>query len=135
MMPQFLKTFFAAGNKPADLQTERLIALLRVSVTLFWLISFVAHPQTNDSTIELILAGYTIFGLYITLLAFLGKLRLQAHIADIAVVSLLRYFLGHTSSTFFLLLYVFVLLAATVRWNWRGALWTTTLLGTLQGVI
>jgi signal transduction histidine kinase len=136
-MAHLLDQFFAAGHKPSDLQTERLIALLRVALTLFWLISLVAAPANHPSnpTIELILAGYTVFGLYVALLAFLGKHRLQAHIADIAVVSVLRFFLGNTSSTFFLLLYVFVLLAATVRWNWRGALCTTGFLGAMQAFI
>ena len=45
------------------------------------------------------------------------------HLADIAVISILKHFLGDASAMFFILC-VFVLLSATVRWNWRGALWT-----------
>src|SRR5262249_35674125 len=40
-------------------------------------------------------------------------------------------FIPSVSAAFFIL-YVFVMMSATVRWNWRGALWTTLALPALQ---
>ena len=53
------------------------------------------------------------------------------HLIDIGVVSILTYFMHSVSAAFFIL-YVFVLMSATFRWNWRGALWTTLALPALQ---
>jgi signal transduction histidine kinase len=41
-------------------------------------------------------------------------------------------FFNERFSTTFFILYVFVLLSSTFRWNWRGALWTTIALFVLQ---
>ena len=46
----------------------------------------------------------------------------------------MAYFLENISTTYSIL-YVFVLLSATARWNWRGALWTTGLLLLLQVIL
>jgi signal transduction histidine kinase len=140
-MPQLLESLFAAGHKPFDLQIERLIVLLRITLTSFCLITFVTAQgqQLQDtSTVTLILAAYTIFGLNVVLLPTVGRVRtgwqLPVHLVDIGVISVLMYYLEEISSTFFIL-YVFVLLSATVRWNWRGALLTTALLLALQAIL
>src|SRR5262249_30601650 len=57
--------------------------------------------------------------------------QLPVHMIDIGVVSIFTYFINSVSAAFFIL-YVFVLMSATFRWNWRGALWTTVALSTLQ---
>ena len=84
---------------------------------------------------ELILAAYALFGLGVALLPTIGRLRtgwqLPAHLIDIGVISVLMFFLQRLS-VFFSILYVFALLSATIRWNWRGALWTTIALLALQ---
>jgi signal transduction histidine kinase len=140
-MPQMLDALYAAGHKPFDLAIERLIALLRVSLTLFCLVDVVTAPgpQLHDQTIfELILVAYTVFGLIVAWLPIIGRHRtgwqLPVHIIDIGVISYLIYFLRDLSSAFFIL-YVFVLLSATFRWNWRGAIWTTVLVFALQVIL
>ncbi len=139
-MPHLFDELYAAGNKPFDLQIERLIALLRVALTSFCLIFFITAPsgQPQYATVELILTAYTIFGVYVSLRLFVGRQRtgwqLPVHLADIGVIVILKLFLGDSSTTFFILC-IFVLLSATVRWNWRGALWTTTFLAVLQAIL
>lgn len=78
-------------------------------------------------------AGYLIYALLAALLVLrssspLKRLPLITHVVDLAVFSLFVYFFsiffnqGATSS--FILYFVFLLLAATLRWQWRGTLWT-----------
>jgi len=140
-MPQLFEVIHAAGHKPFDLQIERLIAVLRVALTTFCLAAFYMAPRGHPIPVQdmafatPILAAYTTFGIVVALLPTLGKIRtgwqLPVHIIDIGMISLLMYFLEELSSTFFIL-YTFILLGATVRWNWRGALWTTLFLLVLQ---
>ena len=132
------KALYAAGHKSFDLPIERLIALLRVALTSFCLTALItaSGPQSKyTAPFELILAVYALFGLSVTLLPTIGRLRtgwqLPAHLIDIGVISILMFFLQRLS-VFFSILYVFTLLSATIRWNWRGALWTTIALLALQ---
>jgi signal transduction histidine kinase len=132
------KALYAAGHKSFDLPIERLIALLRVALTFFCLTALItaSGPQSEyTAPFELILAVYAVFGLGVTLLPTIGRLRtgwqLPAHLIDIGVISILMFFL-QTLSVSFSILYVFILLSATIRWNWRGALWTTIALFALQ---
>jgi signal transduction histidine kinase len=137
-MNQFAGTLYAAGHKSFDLPIERLVALLRVALTFFCfvVVSTFSGPQLQYRVpAQLILVTYAFFGLCVALLPTIGKFRtgwqLPVHIIDVGVVSTLMYFI-ETVSTAFLILYVFVLMSATLRWNWRGALWTTVALPALQ---
>ena len=137
-MTRFFNALYAAGHKSFDLQIERLIVLLRVALTAFCFIVFntssALEPQYT-APFELILATYALFGASVALLPIIGKYRtgwqLPVHLIDIGVVSILMYFIHSVSAAFFIL-YVFVLMSATFRWNWRGALWTTLALPALQ---
>src|SRR5450759_2451725 len=140
-MSQMLDALYAVGHKPFDLALERLIALLRVSLTLFCLIDFATAPGPQlfeRSVFESILVAYTVFGLIVAWMPIIGRLRtgwqLPVHLIDIGVISILMYILQNRSSTF-LVLYVFILLSATFRWNWRGAIWTTVFVFTLQVIL
>jgi signal transduction histidine kinase len=131
---------YAAGHKSFDLPIERLVALLRVVLTAFCLAILITTPGPRQlyAPFQILLAGYAFFGLIVALLPTIGSFRtgwqLPVHLIDIGVVSVLIYFIEKLSSTFFVL-YVFVLLGATFRWNWRGALWTTTALLGLQIIL
>ena len=89
----------------------------------------------SHRTISIDTCDYALFGLGVALLPTIGKYRtgwqLPVHLIDIGVVSILTYFIQSVSAAFFIL-YVFVLMSATFRWNWRGALWTTFALPALQ---
>ena len=137
-MTRFLNALYAAGHKSFDLAIERLIAVLRIALTAFCFIVFntssALQPQ-NTAPFELILATYALFGAGVALLPIIGRYRtgwqLPVHLIDIGVVSVLMFFINSVSAAFFIL-YVFVLMNATFRWNWRGALWTTLALPPLQ---
>lgn len=140
-IPQLFEELYAAGHKSFDLSIERLIAFLRVALTLFCLNAFVTTPEWQPQAtpvFELILVTYTLFGLITALVPTVGRVstgwQLPVHLIDIGVISILMYFL-RTLSTTFVILYVFVLLSATVRWNWRGALWTTLALVVMQVIL
>jgi signal transduction histidine kinase len=135
---QFANTLYAAGHKSFDLPIERLVALLRVALTFFcfFVISTLSGPQLQyRQPLQAILITYALFGLGVALLPMIGNFRtgwqLPVHIVDVGVVSILMYYV-ETVSAAFLILYVFVLMSATFRWNWRGALWTTAALPILQ---
>jgi signal transduction histidine kinase len=137
-MRRLFHELFDAAHKPFDLRIERLVALLRVALTSFCLIALLTTRTGPTSIIELTLAAHTIFGIHIVLWSFISKRRsgwqLPAHIVDIGLISVLRYLIGDISSTVSIL-HVFVLLSATLRWNWRGALWTTAMLVALQAIL
>ena len=139
--PLLFETLYAAGHKPFDLAIERLIALLRFCLALFCLADLPTgpEPQLYDRSIfESILVAYTIFSLIVASLPTIARLRtgwqLPVHLIDIGVISYLVYFFPNLSSSFFIL-YVFVLLSATFRWNWQGAILTTFAIFVLQVVL
>jgi signal transduction histidine kinase len=130
-MPSLAADLYSAGHKPFDLQIERLISLLRVALTAFATAAFYDDPirAGQDTTIIIYVLGtYALFGLTVVSIPLIWKVRtgwqLPIHIIDVGMISLLMHFLERVSSPF-ILLYTFLLLGATVRWSWRGALWTT----------
>src|SRR5262245_23041442 len=127
-MAGFFSALYAAGHKSFDLQIERLIALLRIVLTTFCFTVFLSSGLQHQITerFGLILVTYALFGLGVALLPFVGKYQtgwqLPVHLIDVGVVSIFTYFINSVSAAFFIL-FVFVLMSATYRWNWRGALW------------
>ena len=141
-MTEFFNALYAAGHKWFDVQIERLIAILRIVLTIYCFAVFLMssgglHPQLTER-FGLIFAIYALFGVGVVLLPTISKYRtgwqLPVHLIDIGVVSIFTYFINSVSTAFFIL-YVFVLMSATYRWNWRGALWTTLALPALQLVL
>ena len=137
-MTRLFNALYASGHKSFDLQIERLIAFLRVALTVFCFAVFITSPGLRPQLagpFALILATYALFGVGVALLPTIGKYRtgwqLPVHLIDIGVVSILTYFIHSVSAAFFIL-YVFVLMSATFRWDWHGALWTTIALPALQ---
>jgi signal transduction histidine kinase len=136
-MEQLFSALYAAGHKSFDLSIERLIAVLRVALTAFCFVVLTTAPGLRPNLIvpfALILATYGLFGLGAALLPTITRVRtgwqLPVHLIDIGVISILIYF--EKLSTAFFILFVFLLLSATYRWNWRGALWTTVALLVVQ---
>jgi signal transduction histidine kinase len=135
---RFDKALYAAGHKSFDLPIERLIALLRIALTSFCLVVINTSPGLQPqyrAPFESILITYVVFAMGVALLPTIGKFRtgwqLPVHFIDVGVVSILTYFMEAVSAAF-LILYVFVLMSATFRWNWLGALLTTVALPVLQ---
>jgi signal transduction histidine kinase len=140
-VPRLAEELYFAGHKPFDFQVERLIALLRIALTTFSVAAFFVDPARggrNASAILFVLAAYAAFGVFVALIPIIGRARtgwqLPIHLVDIGMISLLMYFLETISSQFFVL-YTFLLLGATVRWNWRGAVLTTVTLLILELIL
>jgi signal transduction histidine kinase len=140
-MTGFFTALYAAGHKSFDVQIERLIAILRIVLAIFCftvLLTLSELPPQLTERFGLILATYALFGFGVALLPTISKYRtgwqLPVHLIDIGVVSIFTYFINSVSAAFFIL-YVFVLMSATYRWNWRGALWTTLALPALQLIL
>jgi signal transduction histidine kinase len=140
-MAALTEELYSAGHKLFDLQVERLIMLLRVTLAAFSLAAFVVSPGQEDLTtspVVAILSAYTIFAIVVALISVLTRARtgwqLPVHLVDIGIIALLLFFLEPISSISFLL-YTFMLLGATVRWNWRGALWTAISLLSLELIL
>jgi signal transduction histidine kinase len=140
-MAALTEELYSAGHKLFDLQVERLIVLLRVTLAAFSAVAFLVDPEhgtTNASAIVAILVGYTAFGVIVAVISFIARARtgwqLPVHLVDTGMIALLMYFLDPISNRSFLL-YTLLLLGATVRWNWRGALWTAVSLLGLELVL
>jgi signal transduction histidine kinase len=112
-------------------RAERLIATGRVVLATFSLLAIwwdPANPAQHVKITYALLTGYMSYALLLALLAWrmetlIIRLRLHTHVLDLVIFALLVFFTEGASSPFFVY-FVFALVAATLRWQWRGALWT-----------
>ncbi len=77
----------------------------------------------------LLTAAYVVYALVMLLLVpraarYVGRLQVVSQAIDIAALSAFIYFTDGPTSLFFVF-FVFVVVTATLRWQWRGVLWTT----------
>jgi len=120
-------------------RAEYLIAAGRVALAAFillaiWLDPF--EPAKYAKSAYSFPTAYLIYALLVAALlvlrpdASVGRLPLITHVFDLAVFSLFIYvfsifiYFTEGATSPFILYYVFLLLAATLRWQWRGTLWT-----------
>ncbi len=111
---------------------ERQIAIGRVLLASFALTAVWLDPAERShypDSAYLLLAVYVVYAFGVAVLEprlhlRLERLRIVTHVIDIAVFSALIYLTEGPTSLFFVL-FVFTLITATLRWQWRGALWTT----------
>lgn len=112
-------------------QGERLIVAGRLVLSVFSLLAILLDPSGPGKYANLafaLLAGYVV---YATLLALLvwrlpklpGHLPIITHVFDLIVFSLLIYFSERPANPSFAC-FVFSIMGATLRWQWRGTLWT-----------
>lgn len=112
-------------------RAERLIAAARVVLAAF---SFLAiwldpsEPTRYAQTAYAILAIYVGYALLTALLVWrstapLGRQVFVMHAFDLGVFSLFMFFTQGPTSPFFVF-FVFSLVCGTLRWQWRGTLWT-----------
>jgi signal transduction histidine kinase len=110
---------------------ERLIASGRVAFAAFSLLAIRLHPSQPVRYAEVaygLLRAYVVyslalFGLLWVLRKLPGWWRLGSQILDLAVFVVLMYFTEGPGSPFFVY-FTFSLACATLRWQWRGTLWT-----------
>ena len=112
-------------------RAERLIATARVVLAVF---SFLAiwldpsEPGRYAPTAYALLAVYVAYALLVAVLVWrttapLGRQAFVMHAFDLAVFALFMFFTQGPTSPFFVF-FVFSLVCATLRWQWRGTLWT-----------
>jgi signal transduction histidine kinase len=110
---------------------ERLIAIGRVVLAAFAFLAISLDPSQPARCTSLtyaLLTGYLAYALLVAFLVWrsdtpLGRWGASMHVLDVVVFSLIMYFTENPTSPFFLY-FVFLLLVATLRWQWRGTLWT-----------
>jgi signal transduction histidine kinase len=113
------------------IRAERLIATSRVVLALFSLLAVWLDPYTPDvheRTTYVLLLGYSTCALIVAAVAWVadGPLRalgVATHVLDLLLFSVLTYLTEGPTSPFFTY-FTFAIVAATLRWQWRGALWT-----------
>lgn len=114
-------------------RAERLIAAGRVvlagaSLLAVWLDP--TEPAKNAGTVYLLMAAYLAFGAVVAVLVWrswapLGFQRLATQAIDLAIFTVF-VFLTEGISSPFIAFFVFAVVCATVRWQWKGTLWTAS---------
>jgi signal transduction histidine kinase len=110
---------------------ERVIATGRVVLAAMSLVVLSLDPTTpavDPGATFLLLGSFLVYGCGMLLAstlwpALLVRTRMAAHILDLGVFGALMYLTEGPNSPFFLF-FSLSLVAAAVRWQWRGVLWT-----------
>ena len=113
------------------LRAERVIAAGRVLLaagSLFAIWWEPSEPAKHAPTAYSLLVGYLGYSLAVALLVSRAvgswvRPGLVTHVVDLVFFSVFMYFTSGPASPFFVY-FVFALVCATLRWQWRGALWT-----------
>lgn len=113
-------------------RSEGLIALGRLVLAAASLFATLLDPPESARHAErayFFLAGYLAYALLLIPLAWrprasLRPLGLITHLADLAAFTFLIQITEGPASPYFLY-FMFSLLSATLRWQWRGTLWTS----------
>jgi signal transduction histidine kinase len=111
---------------------ERLIAFGRLVLSGFAIGALYSDPPDPSTSVQLVITGaYGAFAVVCAAFVMTRQLTLReqyfAHAADMLCVSILMYLTEGPTSPFFVF-FTFILLAATLRWNWKGALGTAVVL-------
>lgn len=112
-------------------RAERLIASGRVVLAV---VSSLAtwfdpsEPARHPAVAYGLLGGYVVYSLVIAALVWRAGTSSELHrrgtqAADLAFFSLMLFFTAGTTNPF-IAYFIFAVICATLRWQWRGALWT-----------
>jgi signal transduction histidine kinase len=112
-------------------RTERLISAGRVILASFSLLAIWLDPTTPARYAELaypLLIAYVLYAVVVAFVVWTSQrplvwLRLFTHICDLVMFSLFMYFIEGPTTPFFAY-FIFAIVCATLRWQWRGTLWT-----------
>ena len=125
----------AGGTHTHRVRALRLIATGRLVLAVCSLLAVRLDPATQVRYAQItygLLAGYALYALGLALIAWLTpapRLRLSVviHVVDLALFTVFLYLTDGPASPVFSY-FAFALVAATVRWQWRGALWTAAVI-------
>ena len=119
---------FGEAYSPQD-RAERIIAggrvlLAAVSLTGVWL----APVELGLDRAYWFLVGYSAYAIALAVVVWrvhrpMTRVRMVTHVIDLAVFATLYVSENHLAAAFFQF-FVFSILSATLRWQWRGTLWT-----------
>jgi len=122
------------ANYAPRIRAERLIATSRVALAVFsllavWLDRYT--PATLALLTYFLLLAYVGYALIVASVAWLAhgplaRMGLVTHVLDLMLFSVLVYLTEGPTSPFFTY-FTFAIVAATLRWQWRGALWTAAI--------
>jgi signal transduction histidine kinase len=115
-------------------ETERFIAAGRVAMLAFSLFAVYLDPVesvSHASIINSLLFGYLAYSIVLAALLWRlditwARLTVVIHAVDLTVFALLIFFTSGPVSPFFVYL-IFSLVCATLRWQWRGTLYTAAI--------
>lgn len=119
------------SRKAFRIGIDPIIALGRAVLGTFGLVAIWLDPSQPTSSQDLtygLLSGYTLYAYLILFLVYIRPMPSEAmalltHCIDLTAFSAVMYLTEGPTSPFFVF-FTFALLAATLRWSWRGALWT-----------
>lgn len=109
-----------------------MVAIGRIVLATSASVAIAIDPLTSSSysfVVEPLLQLYLALAILFALVVWLRTLASYplgtwAHVADLGMIAALIYFTSGASSPFFPL-FLFTILAATLKWGWRGSVWTT----------
>jgi len=112
-------------------RAERLIATGRAVLAGFFLLAIWLDPSKPSRYAEItytILASYLGYTIVLAILTWRqnilwGRSKIIAHALDLMVFAIIMFLTEGPTSPFFVY-FVFLLVCATLRWQWRGTLWT-----------
>lgn len=112
-------------------RAERVIATGRVVLAAFGLFAIwldPSQPAKHADVTYVLMATYVLYTLAVAQLAWKKDAAdriwgLTTHVIDLVLFAALMYLTDGPTSPFFVF-FTFALLAATLRWQWRGTLWT-----------
>ena len=113
-------------------RVERLIATCRVVLAICLFLALWLDPSTRPAqhwgTTNVLLAAYVAYAVVLTMVAWVVRapsvgFGLVTHAVDLALFSLFVYLTERPASPFYTY-FIFAMVGATLRWQWRGALWT-----------
>lgn len=124
------------------IRAERVVAVGRVLLSALALATLLIDPSTpaqHAFASFVLLAAFLAVGLLLVALAwlrpsFVVRHRLSTHILDMAVFASLMYLTEGPNSPFFLF-FSLSLVAAALRWEWRGVAWTAVVLLITYGLV
>jgi signal transduction histidine kinase len=113
-------------------RVERLIAGTRLTVTLCALLAIIVDPSAPVGDAPHVLGIVLAYALYsmismvwswLSAVSFSEQVRLGTQIFDVGAAIVIVSLAGGTYSPFFVFM-LFPLLSTSLRWQWRGAVWT-----------
>jgi signal transduction histidine kinase len=122
----------SSPNYSAQIRAERLISAGRLVLAACALTAVAATPaEAIHPTWRIayaLLGSYAAYALVVAVAVWraprpLKRTRLVTHLIDLLVFAIMYVFEQHVASGFFVF-FVFSLLSATLRWQWRGTLFT-----------